>query len=585
MKWALDDPTRFLRERSELDRLEKEVDWLTIAWGLDNQFAVEVDIDLKIHDRTFEGTLTYPDLFPQTPAYIRPRDPSERWTVHQYGEGGSLCLEWRADNWDQRVTGADLVRSAYKLLHTETNPAAPAAVPSAHRLTAGQTARGDSYRLVCTPGLLAGLDSLDRSAKAQLRTQTLFHRKVIVAFVSKIGGSEDALHDVADLPAGISSYSPLFSWKEDGLAFKNDSFDQRSAISSVDDLRIVMREAGFQDVPIFISEPGSQIYKDQLVLLIGSNPRSLRAFAIKSGEKPTLREYSVILPDEPSRRLPDEHTALATLRIGIVGLGSLGSKIAVSLARSGITKFLLVDDDLLLPGNLRRHELSWSSVGMHKVDAVQEALSLIAPEIDVDVRTHRVAGQESALAAAAALNDLAACDILIDATANADVFLRLAAIAKTNRRALCWGELYAGGFGGMIARARPGIDPNPFAVRAAVLAHYDTLPEAPFRQAEGYDGNAEEPLIAYDGEVGQIASALTMLVLDTALRRNPSSFPFSAYMVGLRMEWVFTQPFDTQPIEVSGEGWDTDPLATAENRTKVIKDLLEIFVARQHADA
>jgi hypothetical protein len=93
MKWALDDPTRFLLERTELDRLAKEADWLTTAWRLDDQLTIEVDLDLKIHDRIYEATLTYPDLFPDTPAYIRPRDRSQRWTGHQYGEGGSLCLE------------------------------------------------------------------------------------------------------------------------------------------------------------------------------------------------------------------------------------------------------------------------------------------------------------------------------------------------------------------------------------------------------------------------------------------------------------------------------------------------------------
>jgi len=52
---------------------------------------------------------------------------------------------------------------------------------------------------------------------------------------------------------------------------------------------------------------------------------------------------------------------------------------------------------------LCRHDLSWASAGVHKAEAVHEALSLIAPAIDVRVRVHRVAGQESALVAAAAL--------------------------------------------------------------------------------------------------------------------------------------------------------------------------------------
>ena len=69
--------------------------------------------------------------------------------------------------------------------------------------------------------------------------------------------------------------------------------------------------------------------------------------------------------------------------------------------------------------------------------------------MNIEVKLHRVAGQESAMIAASTLKDLTGCDLLIDATANAEVFLRLAAVAKVARRAMCWGEVFAGGFGGL----------------------------------------------------------------------------------------------------------------------------------------
>ena len=108
-----------------------------------------------------------------------------------------------------------------------------------------------------------------------------------------------------------------------------------------------------------------------------------------------------------------------------------------------------------------RHELSWEYVGVHKVEAVHEALTLIAPGVQVDTQITRVVGQESALAAATTLKNLSNCDLLIDATANPEVFLSLAAIAKQYRKPLCWGEVFAGGYGGLIACARPVRDPNP----------------------------------------------------------------------------------------------------------------------------
>ena len=65
--------------------------------------------------------------------------------------------------------------------------------------------------------------------------------------------------------------------------------------------------------------------------------------------------------------------------MAIVGCGSLGSKLAVMLARSGVGKFLLVDDDVLFAGNLVRHDLDWREIATHKVDSVARQNSVVNP--------------------------------------------------------------------------------------------------------------------------------------------------------------------------------------------------------------
>ncbi|NGH42857.1 hypothetical protein G5632_34800, partial [Escherichia coli] len=67
----------------------------------------------------------------------------------------------------------------------------------------------------------------------------------------------------------------------------------------------------------------------------------------------------MIWPSSTELRLSKESQRLTKIRIGIIGLGSMGSKIATSLARSGIKRFLLVDDDYLATSNIVRHELYW----------------------------------------------------------------------------------------------------------------------------------------------------------------------------------------------------------------------------------
>lgn len=576
---------RFLHERAEFDRLEGDVDWLAFAWRIDADGTIEVDIDLVVHDITYAGRMTYPDVFPNSPPYIRPRDPSERWTTHQYGAGGSLCLQWRADNWQTHVTGADIVRNAFELLSTEKHPEQPGVVPSAHRVTEGQSMGSKEHRFVATPALLHALFELPQQSRSMLKMHTILNATATVAFVSQISTADSAVQEITDLPSGISRYLPLFAWKGEGWIFRSGAVDTVASVASVDDLLRMLSEFGFHADNILVKEEGTSKYKEKMILLLGSELTSLRVFSIESSEQPVLHEYRVIMPFSSDARLPDEYEQLSRVRVGIVGLGSIGSKVAISLARSGVRRFLLVDDDYLVPGNLVRHELSWAFVGLHKVNAVRDALSLVAAGMDVDVRSHRIAGQESALSAAAALKDISNCDLLIDATANPEVFLRMAAIAKANKKPMCWGELFASGYGGLIARARPDLDPNPLAVRSAIHAYLATLPPAPFQLAGGYDVEHEQPMVAYDSDVGQIAASLTRFAIDAALQRNPSQFPYAVYLIGLRREWIFEQPFDTRPIDPQGEAWDDAASAvTDEDRLAALKGVLELYEDRQRAE-
>src|SRR5882672_1887035 len=239
MNWALRDPGRFLRERDEFEKLQNEVQWLRgFTWRLDPTLTVEVEVELDIHGIIYSARLTYPDLFPETPAYIRPCDPTHSWSGHQYCSG-VLCLEWRADNWDSRVMGADLVRSAYKLLSTEHNPLEPAEVPSVHELTPGQEVRGSEHRFVCTPEFMSMVDSATIQSTPRLQTRTILHKKIAVSFVSRFEQG-DAIQELADLPKGVTSYGPLFTWRRDGHLFKSDMFDRPTSVASVDELAKVI---------------------------------------------------------------------------------------------------------------------------------------------------------------------------------------------------------------------------------------------------------------------------------------------------------------------------------------------------------
>lgn len=76
--------------------------------------------------------------------------------------------------------------------------------------------------------------------------------------------------------------------------------------------------------------------------------------------------------------------------VAICGLGGLGSNIAVSLARAGIGKLILVDFDKVDISNLHRQQYKADQIGRFKTEALAENLREIAPYLEVETHAVRV---------------------------------------------------------------------------------------------------------------------------------------------------------------------------------------------------
>jgi molybdopterin/thiamine biosynthesis adenylyltransferase len=82
---------------------------------------------------------------------------------------------------------------------------------------------------------------------------------------------------------------------------------------------------------------------------------------------------------EKSARIPGLEF-LPKKRIAVIGCGSIGSKIACSLASSGVKDFLLVDKDLMEPVNAVRHECGIHDFARPKVHALAIRLASLNPD-------------------------------------------------------------------------------------------------------------------------------------------------------------------------------------------------------------
>ena len=82
----------------------------------------------------------------------------------------------------------------------------------------------------------------------------------------------------------------------------------------------------------------------------------------------------------------DNLDRLAEKKVGVVGLGSGGGFVALSLAMSGVANFVLVDDDEIEAGNVTRHVADRRYIEQNKATAVADLIRNRNPEAQVEVR-------------------------------------------------------------------------------------------------------------------------------------------------------------------------------------------------------
>ena len=86
----------------------------------------------------------------------------------------------------------------------------------------------------------------------------------------------------------------------------------------------------------------------------------------------------------------DNLKRLAQKKVGVIGLGSGGGFVALSLAMSGIGKFVLIDDDVLEKSNIARHVADRRDLGRPKAKAVADLIRQRNPQAEIEIYQGRV---------------------------------------------------------------------------------------------------------------------------------------------------------------------------------------------------
>lgn len=101
---------------------------------------------------------------------------------------------------------------------------------------------------------------------------------------------------------------------------------------------------------------------------------------------------------------------LASLRVGVIGAGGIGSAVAEQLIRLGVGELTVIDDDVVDEANLTRiHSSSRADIGTPKVEVVSQAAADIGFGTRVNAKRARVTRREAAEA-------IRQCDVVFGCT-------------------------------------------------------------------------------------------------------------------------------------------------------------------------
>ena len=140
-------------------------------------------------------------------------------------------------------------------------------------------------------------------------------------------------------------------------------------------------------------------------------------------------------------------------RVLILGMGGLGSPVAMYLAAAGVGHLVLVDDDQVEMTNLQRQIAhNTASIGLSKVESAAATLAQINPDIEVTTRAERL--DEAAL-----MEQVANVDLVVDCTDNFATRFMLNRACVAHKKPLVSGAAIR--MEGQISVYHPGVEGSP----------------------------------------------------------------------------------------------------------------------------
>jgi len=420
------------KEKSEISKLE-----------LISTDPLKFKLTLEVKKQPYFFEVGFPQYFPFQPIIFNSLE-DRRISPHQY-QDGSMCLKWGIDNWHERITIKSMIENLIELLEIE-NPKGEEhqASPEGDKFTPAQMARRSHVTIVYNNETFS---KFKENGTGFVLIKDNLETRINIGVIHSIDGKK-----VSKIPK-FKIDVPLF-YKRVAENITDEEYNKQGTD--------FLRQKEYQYGIYFLISGNKKIDARFIVRLTREQAEQLSK---KTGESiETTMKYGFFSLDvnlietksEIEKRINIKQHILKK-KIAIVGLGSIGSRVFLDLARAGFDSFVLIDDDIFLPNNTMRHELMLDSFGEYKIDALAaKAKKYINKKINIHNYPFAINGQEGSNYTKEILAEIATSDIVIDCTANSNLIFAINEVVNQHDINYISGSVISGGLGNILIKREKG---------------------------------------------------------------------------------------------------------------------------------
>lgn len=513
--WFEAEPSIFQQERSLLEGLGFVLDQAS----LDREKVVRF-IGRSRQDPDRALTVEFPSGYPSVAPEVYDDGARPLLVRHHHPQNRAFCLFGpNRQNWISTLTSEDAVKQVEELIRDFSPGSSPAMEQQVPEPVSDLLPTDSFGGILIPPELATGLEQSQAVA-------TCGTCQVAVASNPKNNTTRGVLLNAA-LGDGHWTAAPLYT----GLLHREKAMTRNAVLVRLDRCPPAITRGGGPSawldlVPKQHRAKGKQIEEWFLFVYPEESGKALELGLAYTMLRLTPTGFNCLrcfplTPRHTFARIPGLEP-LADKDVVILGVGALGSRIAVGLAASGLRKAFLLDRDAYEPVNAVRHAAGFTFFGLPKVAVVRDLMVQANP-----LCLPFVVGQIGRAGSLPVKEDeelqerIRAADLVIDATASEHAAHWVGRICHRQGKPHLHATVTNGAWGGDVIRVIPGRD----ACWVCQQVAHDppaTQPKPP----GGFfaPGCAHPTFTGNAAEVGVLADLATAMAIETLLGRPERDF-------------------------------------------------------------